>query len=111
VMKFAFSPRASARLVELAARRMLETSPAVLHADFLACDAFDEMSRVDQINKPTLIICGSDDQMTPIKYAQFLAYKIEGAVLEIIPGGGHMVMLEKPGEVAAALQIFLAECC
>ncbi len=103
-----FSEKTPARLIELAARRMGETRPSVLHGDFLACDAFDEMDRISQIRKPTLIVCGNDDRMAPLRYSQFLAKNIAGAALKPIPEAGHMVMLENPQAVAKIMADFLS---
>ena len=86
---------------------MAETRPSVLYGDFLACDAFDEIGRVASIRQPSLILCGADDQMTPVRYAQFLADGLPRATLKTIPDAGHMVMLEQPMAVAKALADFL----
>jgi pimeloyl-ACP methyl ester carboxylesterase len=107
IVEMAFSPRADARLTELAAERMRETRPSVLHADFLACDAFDATAWLGRIASPTTIICGEDDRMTPVWCSEFLRGQIRGAQLEIVPGAGHMVMLEQPGSVAAHIDRFL----
>jgi pimeloyl-ACP methyl ester carboxylesterase len=104
----AFSPFADTRLVELAANRMAETRPSVLHGDLLACNEFDLTERLGEIKAPTLVLCGSDDQLTPLRSSQFLAGAIPDASLKVIPQAGHMVMLEKPNEVAFALQDYLA---
>lgn len=106
VTGWSFSPQADARLVELAERRMAEVRPSVLHADFLACDSFDETGRLGSITCPTLVICGEDDRMTPRRSAQFLADSIPNAQMAAIPGAGHMVMLEQPQVVANALRDF-----
>ncbi len=108
IINWSFSPHADAHLVELAAKRMGEVRPSVLYGDFLACDSFDEMGRVAQIRQPTLILCGMDDRMTPVRYSQYLADSIPGAILKTIPDAGHMVMLEQPRMVAKALADFLA---
>ncbi len=102
-----FSPSADPRLVELAAARMSEIRPSVFNGDLQACNSFDVIEQVSGIHAPALVICGADDQLTPLRYAQFLAGNIPAARLEIIPGAGHMVMLEKPPEVAALLDGFL----
>lgn len=109
IIEFAFSPQVAPRLVELATKRMMETRPSVLHGDFLACDAFDEMERVAEIHQPALVICGSDDNLTPVRYSKFLADKIPDSRLEIIPDAGHIVMLEQPQVVADTLVTFLDE--
>jgi len=76
--------------------------------DFRCCDKFDIMDKVSQIAVPTLVICGSEDDMTPVKYSQYLANKITGAKLVIVEGGTHHCFLEKPLEVNRAIQEFLA---
>jgi pimeloyl-ACP methyl ester carboxylesterase len=48
--------------------------------------------------------------MTPLSDAHFLADNLPQARLEIIPGAGHMVMLEKPLEVAQMLTEFWNIC-
>jgi pimeloyl-ACP methyl ester carboxylesterase len=108
IMDWAFGPQAAPRLVHLARRRMLEVPPAVLNADFRACDAFDVMDQLELIKLPALIVCGSEDRLTPLKYSEFLATRLPAAALEVVPGAGHMVMLEQPAVVAAALAAFLA---
>jgi len=109
VVSYAISPQAPSRMVELARARMSETRPEVLHGDFLACDQFDVMDRLREINVPTLVICGTEDQLTPLKYSRFLAESIPGARMVTVESAGHMVMLEQPGEVAQAVKEFMDE--
>ena len=109
INQWAFSPRTSPRLKELATQRMQETRPTVLHGDFLACNLFDVFSRLEEITIPALILCGAEDKLTPPRYSQFLHEKLPQATLRIIEGAGHMVMLEKPAESAKALREFLHE--
>jgi pimeloyl-ACP methyl ester carboxylesterase len=104
----AFSPQTSRKLVELAVQRMSEIRPSVLYGDFLACNDFDISTRLAEIQQPTLILCGADDQMTPPRYAQFLASGIPDAELALIPEASHMLMLEQPTQVAKALIDFLS---
>jgi pimeloyl-ACP methyl ester carboxylesterase len=107
ITRFAWSPQAKPALTELGRRALLETGPDVLFGDFVACDRFDVMERLGEIETPTLVIAGTADQLTPPKYAHFLAEHIAGAHLTIIEGAGHMVMLEQPVEVAKAAGEFL----
>jgi pimeloyl-ACP methyl ester carboxylesterase len=90
-------------------RRLREVSPQVLTADFGACDAFDRRADVAAITVPALIVCGDADRMTPIKYSQFLATQMPDARLVILPGAGHMAMLEPQSRpaVMGAVQPFL----
>jgi pimeloyl-ACP methyl ester carboxylesterase len=100
-----YSPEAPQRLRELATRVLAATNMTVLHADLTACDGFDVMARLESIDSPALVVVGEDDRMTPVKYARFLAEHLRRARLEIIPGAGHMVMLEQP----AAFEQVLAD--
>ena len=55
-----------------------------------------------------MVICGREDEMTPVRYTRYLADKIEGATPVIIEGAGHLVFMEKPREVNQAIEKFLA---
>jgi pimeloyl-ACP methyl ester carboxylesterase len=66
----------------------------------------DDISRIDL---PTLIVCGEDDALTPVKYSQYMKDRIRNARIVIIPDAGHSVMLEKPDELNDALRSFLRE--
>lgn len=102
-----FSPHSSEQLLEQAARRMAEIRSTVLHGDFLACESFDVSERIAEIQCPTLVVCGAEDKMTPLRSSQFLANTIPHARLEVIPEAGHMCMLEQPQLVAAKINKFI----
>ena len=108
VVGWSFSSQAPPELVALAGKRMAESRPSVLYGDFLACDSFDVTERLAEIQAPTLVVCGTEDRMTPLRNAQYLVDNIPGARLATVPGAGHMVMLERPQAVAALLGEFLA---
>ena len=109
ITRFAWSPETPPRLTELGRQALVETGPDVLSGDFCACDRFDVMERLGEIKVPTLIVTGTADQLTPVKYARFLAESIPGARLTTVEGAGHMVMLERPAEVETAVQEFLRD--
>lgn len=96
-------------LREEMAEEMAQVGPAVMLNDMLCCDKFDIMDKVEQIQIPTLIICGGEDMMTPPKYSSYLANKIKGAKLLVLDGGTHLVFAEKPGLVNQAIQQFLTQ--
>lgn len=108
IISYSFSEAAPERFVELARRRMLEIDHRVIHDDFIACDNFDVMDRLSTISLPALVLCGEADQLTPLKYSQYLSDQIEGARLDTLPGAGHMVMLEQPEQVASSISAFAA---
>ena len=107
IIEYSYSSNADARLKELAIEQMLETRQAALYGDFMACDAFDVMEIVNKVHVPTLLICGSEDRMTPPNRSEYLRDQIEGAQLHIVEGAGHMAMIEQPDAVAARLSEFL----
>ena len=107
INEYAFSKTTPADLIQQSIESMSKTKRDILHGDFSACDRFDIMDQVGDIQVPTLVVCGSDDLLTPPKYAHYLAEKIPGARLEIIDGAGHMVMIEKPHEFNSRVMEFL----
>ncbi|MEW5920740.1 MAG: alpha/beta hydrolase [Bacillota bacterium] len=80
----------------------------VWYTDFTACNNFDLLDDLHRINIPTLVLCGVEDRMTPPKYSRYLHENIPGAVVELFAGSGHMLMMEKPGEVNHAIEKFLS---
>ncbi len=107
IVRWSFSKQAPPRLVELTRNRMSETLPEVLLADLLACDAFDVTPQLSQITQPALVMCGTEDRMTPLDAARALAKALPHGRLQAIPQAGHMLMLERPDAVADLLRAFL----
>jgi pimeloyl-ACP methyl ester carboxylesterase len=108
IISKSFDSNTDTRLVELAQKRMLETRPSVLHGDFIACNGFNMMASLPAIRTPTLVVCGENDQLTPLRYSQYLSDNIPAAILKVIPNAGHMVMLEQPKSVVEVLTRFLS---
>ncbi len=101
------SPETSADLREDVLQDVLSTRPETYLADFRACTGFDVMSRVGVIRLPTLVVNGADDTLTPLKYGEYLAVNIPGAVLKILHGTGHLPILERPNELVAVITAFI----
>lgn len=55
---------------------------------------------------PTLIISGTTDRFVPVENALRLQRQIPGAKLLLIENADHLVVLEKPAEVAQGLRHF-----
>jgi pimeloyl-ACP methyl ester carboxylesterase len=84
--------------------------PVSVHLnDFLCCDRFDVMERLPELAMPVLVICGDRDVMTPLKYSRFMAGKITGSRLVVVPEAGHSIYLEKPDEVNREIEGFVEE--
>ncbi len=82
-------------------------APTILYRDLLACNAFDCMTRLHEIALPTLIVCGSEDSATPVKYSHYLHEHIAGSTLRIIPNAGHYVPREQPETVNETIREWL----
>jgi pimeloyl-ACP methyl ester carboxylesterase len=107
IANWAYSPKSDAKLRRASVQELLEVPAEVTYGDFQACDHFDEMKEISHIDLPTLLVCGEDDALTPVKYSQYMKEKIPNARIVIIPDAGHSVMLEKPNELNNALRSFL----
>lgn len=104
----AFTQSTDPHLLKLVLRRMTEVRQSVIHGDLMACDEFDAGKDIEKVWQPALVLCGSDDRLTPLRYSQFLADALPSARLVVLHQGGHMVMLENPPAVAGALEDFLS---
>lgn len=93
-------------LVEEAAESRLLTPVETGGADWRAADSFERMQGLDGIRVPALIMAGSDDALTPPKYAEYLAAHIPENDLRVIQRAGHMLVMERAAEVSEAIESF-----
>jgi pimeloyl-ACP methyl ester carboxylesterase len=64
-------------------------------------------SILDGITIPTLIICGREDEVTPLAQSEFMNATIKGSILQVIENAGHVSNLEQPDEFNKHLLGFL----
>lgn len=100
-------PGASEQQKRLYLQQLLEEAPAVVHGDYLACDAFDLRADLPSVHTPALVVCGTADIMTPPKFGQYLVASLPDARLHTVPDAGHMMALEAPSDVAGAVEGFI----
>lgn len=88
------------------AQRVLEQCrPGVLFNDLSACNAYSNaLNAAAQVKVPATFILGERDMMTPAKSGKALAAALPNSRTVILPGAGHMMMVERPDELLAALQ-------
>lgn len=67
----------------------------------------DQRERVAAIRCPTLILCGSEDRITPPALSEQLKDLIPHAALVEIAGAGHLANLEQPAIFNRVLDAFL----
>lgn len=67
----------------------------------------DSTATLATIDVPTLIVCGDEDVLTPVKESRAMHLAIEGSRLEIIAGAGHASNAERPATFNHVLSEFL----
>ncbi len=107
--EFLYGPAASQDILSSGQKELENTPAATYYADLTACDNFDVMDELPRIKQPVLMICGSEDRLTPVKYSRYLEEALPRGQVEVIEGAGHMVMLEKPKEVNRAAADFIQQ--
>ena len=105
---YAFASRdVPSEVVDFAAE-MIQATPADVLAQFypalVAHDAFDALDVLNGVD--TLVMVGEQDQLTPPSHSLRIVRAVPGAELLVLDPGGHLVMLERPDDVNAALDDF-----
>jgi 3-oxoadipate enol-lactonase len=91
-------------------QNMLERQPTVGYIATCAAlrksDLHEAAQKVRDARVKTLVICGKDDQSTPVQLSQELAQALE-TKLELIDAAGHLPCIEQPEAFAKILNTFL----
>ncbi len=105
------SPKTVERWPDLVANvrsMMIRNKPSGIAAAALGMAERPDCSELlSQIDVPTLLICGQDDQITPPSEMQKMAEAIPQAQFVQIPNAGHLAPLENPDAVNGAINRFL----
>ncbi len=72
-----------------------------------AISGWSSMPWLRTLRQPTLVLAGDDDPIVPLVNGRILARFIPDARLHVVPGGGHLFLLERPAEIAALVTGFL----
>jgi len=91
------------------ALRLLERADkASLAADLAACDAYrGATDSAGKVACPTLLVLGGEDRMTQASRGRELARRFAKAEVTVLPRAGHMMTIEEPVAVLAALRTVL----
>ncbi|MBZ4322295.1 alpha/beta fold hydrolase, partial [Streptomyces huiliensis] len=92
------------------AERLLESTPVDVVAEFYPAFAeHDKTAALDVFRGlPVLVLAGEKDLITPASHSEAMAAALLDAELVLVPGAGHLVMLEQPATVDARLAGLLA---
>lgn len=97
-------PEVSGRVREMILKTDRRGAAAALRGMALRPDRTDFLQ---EIFAPTLILVGSEDQLTPPADAELMKREIRGSRLNIIDGASHFSNLERPADFNQALSHFL----
>jgi 3-oxoadipate enol-lactonase len=91
-------------------RKMMEgTSLEGVVGDLVGMrDRPDSTPTLPQIDRPTLILHGADDQLIPASEAEAMHAAIPNSRLQILPDAGHLLNLEQPEKFNEAVRQFLS---
>ncbi|MGW2050994.1 bifunctional 3-oxoadipate enol-lactonase/4-carboxymuconolactone decarboxylase PcaDC [Streptomyces sp. NPDC001858] len=90
-------------ITEWAVQMVRTTDPGCYIAACEALAAFDVRTEVGLVTVPTLVLVGSDDQVTGPAEARTLVAGIPDARLAVVPGASHLVPVEQPAAVTELL--------
>lgn len=87
-----FDPHVRSETIET----MASIDPAAFRIGAEAVWLAAQEARAHDIRVPTLVLCGSEDRITPPALSAVLARMIPGAQHEVIDGAGHLTNIERP---------------
>ena len=81
--------------------------PEMVQRDLRACDRFDITDRVEEIDIPTFVIHGEDDDIIRLGVAEDLVRRLPRADIALIRDADHCPMVQQPKEFNRLLRKFL----
>ncbi|MFC8736112.1 alpha/beta fold hydrolase [Streptomyces sp. NPDC048405] len=90
-------------ITEWAVQMVRTTDPGCYISACEALAAFDVRGELGRVGVPTLVLVGSDDQVTGPAEARTLVAGIPDARLAVVPGASHLVPVEQPAAVTDLL--------
>ena len=97
--------------VPIVRREVVDTMAGINPAAYLigakAVWLANQRERAGDIRAPTLVLCGSEDKITPPALSKELAHLIPGARFELIERAGHITNFEKPDEFNTLVGAFI----
>jgi 3-oxoadipate enol-lactonase len=91
------SGQSNPELVQRLRKTITEASPDSIIRALNAMRKREEMCfYLNKISVPVLILCGKEDNVTPLAQSEYLYNKLSFATLHCIEGAGHLSNLEQP---------------
>ena len=105
----AFGPRASASQIDFVYDMLAETPSDVIFELIRSYRDFDVEEAIGDVTVPVLVVGGTHDRLTVPAASRQLAERLPKAELELLPGCGHMSMLERHREFNTMVERFLGD--
>jgi len=90
-------------ITEWAVQMVRTTDPGCYISACEALASFDVRAELGRVGVPTLVLVGSDDQVTGPAEARTLVAGIPDARLAVVPGASHLMPVEQPAAVTDLL--------
>ena len=100
-----YGDRSTSREVAEYSEALIAATPLQTVVDFLpTLLEHDELAALPRLaGRPVVVCCGEADRMTPLRHTTVIAEVLTDAELLRVPGAGHLVQLERPEVVTAAV--------
>lgn len=96
------------RLTEQANARLAHPPDALGYAyQLYAAAGWSSLPWLHRVRRPALIVAGEKDPAVPLGNARLLAARLPDARVHVIPGGGHLFLLDEPQSAVPQIRAFL----
>jgi pimeloyl-ACP methyl ester carboxylesterase len=99
------NPEAIQGWIDRAAQAPEEREVAIKRIDMVM--AHDELARLGAIRRPTCVICGDQDVLTPLSLSEQVAEAIPGSEMHVIETGGHQIHAEQDSRYFELVSSFI----
>ncbi len=103
MVRRSLGPQAHRSHIDLTLETFAATTGVARVGYLVAMTGMDLRGGLGHIAVPTTVLVGTHDRLTPPRLAQQLVDRLPDAHLVVLPGAGHMLPLEAPEQIVAAI--------
>jgi poly(3-hydroxyoctanoate) depolymerase len=89
------------------ARLAHKPDPIGYAGQLYAISGWTSLPFLHRLRQPVLVVAGDDDPTIPLFNARLLVKRIPDARLVVVPGGGHLFLIDEPESVMGEITAFL----
>ena len=86
---------------------MLKCAPEIEAEFYRGAAAHGAWARLHEVACPVVLVAGEASDSHPAPFMQEMRERFGGARLEVVPGAGHFLPMERPAAVAAVVAALL----